>query len=245
MIVPCGLFACSTLKLMRILAIETIAIAGSLALLENDRVIAELALPEGQRSAQSLAPTIATLLASHCWSPATLQLIAVAQGPGSFTGLRVGVTTAKTLAYALGAQVLGVDTLEILAAQAKPAERIHPVLDAQRTQLFTATFTWNVGDPFPAQQSPTRIADLPPWLAALQTGDIVIGPAAAKLLPQLSDGVVVANAGDCQPHAATLGRLAWRDYSSGRRDDLWKLAPLYYRASAAEEKAASTATGTG
>ena len=224
---------------MRILAIESIAIAGSLALLENDQVVAERALPEGQRSAQSLAPTIEALLADQGWPVSALELIAVAQGPGSFTGLRVGVTTAKTLAYALGAELLGVDTLEILAAQAAPAARVHPVIDAQRTQLFTSIFTWTAGDSFPVRQSPTHIADLAPWLAALQTEEIVIGPATARLASQLPDGVVVADLRDCQPCASTLGRLAWRDYSQGRRDDLWKLSPLYYRASAAEEKAGS------
>jgi tRNA threonylcarbamoyladenosine biosynthesis protein TsaB len=222
---------------LRILAIETTAFTGSIALLEDDRVIAESRLPDELRSAQSLAPAIESLLANTGWPVSTLNLIAVAQGPGSFTGLRVGVTTTKTLAYAIGAEVMGIDTLEVLAAQAgeSPA-RIHPVLDAQRGQLFTAAFTWSEGQAFPLRQSATAIADLSPWLAGLQRDDVVIGPVLTKLHSQIPDMVVRADSARCDPQAATVGRLAFRDYHAGRRDDLWKLVPHYHRLSAAEEK---------
>src|SRR5688572_22548430 len=116
----------------RLLAIETTTFTGSIALLDEDRIVAEARLPDELRSAQSLAPAIQTLLSHAGWPVNSLNLIAVAQGPGSFTGLRVGVTTAKTLAYALEAEVLGVDTLDVVAAQAQPITgRIHPVMDAQ------------------------------------------------------------------------------------------------------------------
>lgn len=225
---------------MRILAIETTAFTGSLALLEGDRVVAEAALPEGLRSAQSLVPAIGSLMADHRWEMATLQLIAVVHGPGSFTGLRVGITTAKTLAYALQCETIGVDTLEVLAAQARPAAgHIYPIVDAQRGQLFTAAFTWPAGEPFPVRQSPTGIVDLSPWLAELHQEDLVVGPPVPKLAVQLLAGITPENRLECQPQASTAGRLAWRDYQAGRRDSLWTLAPQYHRASAPEEKRAA------
>jgi tRNA threonylcarbamoyladenosine biosynthesis protein TsaB len=218
---------------MRTLAIETTALTGSLALLEDDRVVAERELPDDQRSARSLAPTIHSLLAEQAWPMQTIRLIAVAQGPGSFTGLRVGVTTAKTLAYAIGAEVIGIDTLEVLASQAKKGTaRIHAILDAQRNQLFAADFSWPTAEAFPIRLTPTQIVDLTPFVAALQPGDVVIGPVAAKLASQLPAEVSSLTQDPC---AAVLGRLAYRDYSAGRRDDLWKLSPLYHRLSAAEE----------
>lgn len=235
---------------MRTLALETTALTGSLALLEEDRVIAERALPDGQRSAQSLAPTIESLLTEQRWTMKSVQLVAVAQGPGSFTGLRVGVTTTKTLAYAIGAEVLGVDTLEVLAAAVGQASspaidhvrqagtpgprRIHAVLDAQRNQLFAAAFSWSSDDIFPVRESPTEIVDLAPFVATLQPGDVVVGPVVAKLASSLPENIVPIIQ---EPRASAVGRLAYRDYAAGRRDDLWKLAPLYYRLSAAEEKA--------
>lgn len=226
---------------MRILAIESTGLTGSVALLEQDRLLAERDLPQDQRSAQSLVPTIQSVLADSGWPVRGVELIAVAQGPGSFTGLRVGITAAKTLAYAIGGQVLGIDTLECLAAQAEPsaaALRIHAILDAQRNQLFAASFGWATGEPFPRRLTATHIADIAPWLKEVAPGDYVIGPAAVKIQASLPDGVRVADVNASAPRAVTVGRLAWRDYELGRRDDLWKLLPHYHRLSAAEEKAA-------
>jgi tRNA threonylcarbamoyladenosine biosynthesis protein TsaB len=228
---------------VRILAIETTAFTGSVALAERDRLVGEARLPAEMRSAQSLAPAMDSLLAHVNWLVKSLQLIAVVQGPGSFTGLRVGVTTAKTLAYAIGAEVLGLDTLEVLATQARPAlGHIYPVVDAQRGQLFTAQFDWPEGAAFPARVTATGISDLHPWLSALQPHDIVIGPVAARLAPQLQAILPPENIVDCEPQASFAARLAWRDYQAGRRDDLWKLLPQYHRLSAAEEKRAAQMT---
>lgn len=228
---------------MRILAIETTAFTGSLALAEDDKLVAESHLPSDSRSAQSLAPSIQSLLSDQDWPIDSLQLIAVVQGPGSFTGLRVGVTTAKALAYAIRTDVLGFDTLEVLAAQARRISgRIHPVVDAQRNQLFTACFEWPEGASFPARQSSTAISDLSPWLAALGPNDIVIGPVASKLKPQLSSVLSPENIIVCEPQASVAASLALRDFQAGRRDDLWKLLPQYHRPSAAEEKRAAQIT---
>src|SRR5687768_12135976 len=107
---------------MRILALETSGLSGEVALLEGERVIAEQWLDPGQRTARSLAPGMKQILQTAGWQPRDVQLVAVTIGPGSFTGLRVGVTAAKTLAYAVGCEVMGVDTLEVIAAQAPPKE---------------------------------------------------------------------------------------------------------------------------
>jgi tRNA threonylcarbamoyladenosine biosynthesis protein TsaB len=230
--------------LTRTLAIETTSFTGGVALLYDDRVVAERRLPDDSRSAQSLAPAIQAILAEADWLVGSLNLIAVAQGPGSFTGLRVGVTTAKTLAYAIGAEVLGIDTLEVLAAQvgqaSSPARSIHAILDAQRNQLFAATFTWLSDSPFPRRESATAISDLAPFLASLLPGDVVIGPVLPKIAGQLPDFIIQADPAPCEPQAATIGRLAYRDWQSGRRHSLWTLAPEYYRPSAAEEKRSKT-----
>ncbi|MEX0712672.1 MAG: tRNA (adenosine(37)-N6)-threonylcarbamoyltransferase complex dimerization subunit type 1 TsaB, partial [Pirellulales bacterium] len=91
---------------MRILALETSGKSGSVAVLRGDVLLAEEPLEPSQRSAQSLAPAMRQLLEAVAWTPRDVQLVAVTLGPGSFTGLRVGVTTAKTFAYAVGAVVV-------------------------------------------------------------------------------------------------------------------------------------------
>ena len=77
-----------------------------------------LALDPARRSARTLAPGIRHLLADAGWTPRDVALVAVSIGPGSFTGLRLGVMTAKAFAYAVGAPVLGIGTLEVIAAHA-------------------------------------------------------------------------------------------------------------------------------
>jgi tRNA threonylcarbamoyladenosine biosynthesis protein TsaB len=171
-----------------------------------------------------------------------IDLVATTSGPGSFTGLRVGVTTAKTFAYAAGAELIGLSTLEVLAAQV-PAEmlaggaaEIHAVLDAQRKELFLGRFH-RVADSELSRQEPDHIFAAEAWLQSLRSGTIVTGPGLTKLMDRLPASVAVVPSPLRQPQAATVGRLALRDYQRGRRDDLWKLAPVYLRPSYAEEKA--------
>jgi tRNA threonylcarbamoyladenosine biosynthesis protein TsaB len=223
---------------MNHLALETSAFTGSVACLRGGQLLCERLLPSEQRSAQSLAPAIEAILREVGWRPRDLRLISFAAGPGSFTGLRVGVTTAKTLAYAVQAEVLAVDTLEALACQAWESGcrgGFHAVLDAQRQQLFAASFWLN--DQGPERRSPTAIVDNAAWLAGLCAGEWVGGPAVERLSGQLPAEVLAATSA-ASPKASAVGQIAWRHYEHGRRDDLWKLAPAYYRPSAAEEKAA-------
>src|SRR4051812_36432753 len=129
----------------RILAIETSGRFGSVATLVGDaegaKCSLQIVLPQTQRTAQSLAPAIQELLRTTWWLPRDVDIVAIAVGPGSFTGLRIGVTTAKAFAFAASAEVVAVDTLEAIAAQA-PADDspLWAILDAQRQELFGAKF---------------------------------------------------------------------------------------------------------
>ena len=229
---------------MLILALETSSQAGSVALLDgqvaglSDNVLSQRLLPSDQRSAQSLAPAIAQVLAEAGKRPGDVGLVAVTIGPGSFTGLRVGATTAKTFAYAAGCECLGVDTLEVIAVQVplgkQSAGELHAVLDAQRKELFLARFRWHGGIPVRLEEN--RIVPADQWLAGLTPGTTVTGTGINRLIDRLPAGVIAAPELHRDPQAVAVGRLAWRDYQAGRRDDLWKLAPKYLRTSAAEEK---------
>jgi tRNA threonylcarbamoyladenosine biosynthesis protein TsaB len=225
---------------MRILAIETTDVAGSIAALEMGRILAAHDLDSRLRSAQTLAPAIVSLLEKAAWRPGDVKLVAVATGPGSFTGLRVGVATAKLFAYAVGAEVLGVNTLEVIAAQqttVTEGAELWAVLDAQRNQVFAGRFTRdNMGWQW---QGETALLDNSAWIAGLKPGQIVNGPVLEKLASKLSGEIKVADQAQWTPKAATVGQLAWKHYQTGRRDDVFGLLPQYFRASAAEEKRAA------
>ncbi len=221
--------------MMRVLALETSSRHGSVAVLEGDQLLGESSCDPGQRTAQSFAPTIQRQLAAVGWSARDVQLVAVTIGPGSFTGLRIGVTAAKTFAYAVGAEVIGVGTLEVIARQIPgDSQLICSVLDAQRQQVFAARFQQREGA-LQAIGAP-RIMDNDRWLSGLVAGTVVAGPGLRRLHPQLPTGVTAAEPQTWAPRASTVGLLAGLEYRSGKRDDLWKLNPLYYRRSAAEEK---------
>lgn len=221
---------------MRILALETTDKTGTVAALCDANLLAELRLGHEQRSAQSLAPGIQALLKQVGWLPRDVQLVAVTVGPGSFTGLRVGVTTAKVFAYAVGAEILGIDTLEAIAAAA-PAEAapLWVAMDAQRDEVVAQCYgAATAGKRQPV--TPQRLAAVDAWLAQLAPGVAVSGPVLEKLLDRMPPGVHVLDRSYWAPRAAAIGCLAARYYADGRRDDLLKLVPHYCRRSAAEEK---------
>jgi tRNA threonylcarbamoyladenosine biosynthesis protein TsaB len=224
------------LLLMRILALETTERTGSVAAAVDDNLLAELHLGHTQRSAQSLAPAMLALLKQVGWRPDDVQLVAVSIGPGSFTGLRVGVTAAKVFAYAVGADVLGVDTLETIAA-ACPVDvgEVSAVIDAQRGQVAEQRFARRP-DGWLQPIAPQRLVDVAVWLTELPQGIAVTGPALIKLADRLPEHVRALDPSYWPPRASMVARLGVRDYAMGRRDDLWRLVPHYCRRSAAEEK---------
>jgi tRNA threonylcarbamoyladenosine biosynthesis protein TsaB len=220
---------------MRILALETTEKIGSVAA-ADDKLLSELTLGQTQRSAQSLAPAMLVLLKQVGWQPDDVQLVAVSVGPGSFTGLRVGITSAKMFAYAVGAEILGVNTLEAIAAGAPDdVTQVSAVIDAQRGQIVERRFSRRPDGWFePA--APERLVDVDVWIAELPPGIAATGPVLAKLGNTLPAHVCVLNPKYWPPRASAIASLAARDYGLGRRDDLWQLVPHYSRRSAAEEK---------
>jgi len=221
---------------MRIVALETTQRVGSVAAFDDEHLLEELNLPPHQRSAQSLLPGIDRLLRRVGWEPTEIGLVTVAVGPGSFTGLRIGVTAAKMLAFVVRAEIVAVNTLHVIAARAdRPAGRLWTILDAQRGQLFTSQFCLNEGSPL-REIRPTRIEDVDAWLPRVCRGESVTGPALAKVASQIPAGVTICPASVWCPTAAAVGRLAWTRFRAGHRDDPWRLVPDYIRLSAAEEK---------
>lgn len=127
---------------MRILGIDTATRIGSVGLVEHGRVVAERSAMAHPGHGGMLAPLIQRLLADTGWSLRSVEAVAVSIGPGSFTGLRIGLSLAKGLAYAGKARLLPVPTLDALAAVAgaEPGEFVCPILDARKGELYAALY---------------------------------------------------------------------------------------------------------
>ncbi len=222
---------------MKILALETSGQSGSVAVAYEGEIVCEAALPTGMRSAQGLAPTIADVLKRVNWQASDLQIVAVTRGPGSFTGLRVGVTTAKVMAFCLGAKVIGVDTLATIAQHAPSGRsRIWTVLDALRDQFYVASFAPDSAGQY-QRLTETRLSGRLQWLEQLDTtsDDYVIGPGVVKLVPYLPAKFEIAPISLGEPQASAVAKFAWKSHLSGNYGEPWTLVPDYFRPSYAEE----------
>ncbi len=131
---------------MKILALDSTAVVGSVALCEDDRMIAHYTLNTGNTHSQTLLPMIESVLKNADWEINDLDLIAVSKGPGSFTGVRIGVATVKGLAFGKNIPCAGVSTLEALAYNLRYCNGIVcPVMNARRAQVYNALFSCKDG----------------------------------------------------------------------------------------------------
>src|SRR5688572_26806657 len=131
---------------MRVLAVDTSTMAGGVALLEDDRVVGESLLDVRTTHSERLMLAIDRALTDAGWRPASVDGLAVAIGPGSFTGLRIGLAAVKGLALALACPIAGVPTLDAMAAGLPWASRpVCPILDARRDEVYASLYRWDGG----------------------------------------------------------------------------------------------------
>ncbi len=234
-----------------VLGVETSGRRPSVALLRGDEMVAQRFVPlEGSRRSSALIEEVDAAFRDAAISPQQLQLVAVSIGPGSFTGLRIGVTFAKTLAYGVGCPVVGVNTLQAVAESVasdlvERVETLHVVSDAQRGEVFYQPFqrahrglkTGEPSQPTATWTSAAMREILTPALLAsrLQAGDCVVGPAIEKHHAEFMSANVDLNLCTCEPDAASVARLG-RYCRDQCQSDAWSLLPDYGRLSSAEEK---------
>jgi tRNA threonylcarbamoyladenosine biosynthesis protein TsaB len=219
----------------RLLILETSSRTAQVALALGGQLCSVRRLDEVRRHARDLAPATAALLAEQGWRPRDLQAVIVSRGPGSYTGLRVGIMSAKTLAYAAGCALLAVDTFAALALQAPPSVSCLDVLaDAQQDKVYVQSFVRLANGWQPSSElAIRRFAD---WLTKREPSAWVTGPGLRKWAPHLPAEVPPLEASLWEPQPASLLRIGLARYRAGARDDLWTLEPLYLRPSSAEEQ---------
>lgn len=223
---------------MWVLGIETSGLAGSVALWRSDQSEPpqERSLATaGRRHAQTLVAEIAELTRAAAIRPAEIGLVTVSRGPGSFTGLRVGITCAKTAAYTIGCPVKAVDTFAVLATQIggqHPGREIVVLDDAQRGEICWGRYVLS-GDAWQLQDR--LIIESRDRLASVFAGPtILVGPGTRKLTEPTAEWRLI----DEPPSAGWVCRLGHGAWQKAGSDDMWQLTPHYIRPSAAEEKRA-------
>ena len=223
---------------MRAIAIETSGRQGSIATVEDGRLLAEEQFPPNFKHAAGIISVIDRLTESHGWSPRDVQEVYVSAGPGSFTGLRVGITVAKTLAFALAAKLVAVPSTEVIAHNAYEGwQHAIIVLDAKRGQIFTARYTNQNGQPTEAEEA--HLDTLADMLARAPRPVQLIGdgiPFHQASIPTDDPGVIVLPQPMWPPRAAIVAQIGLRMARAGQFTDPDKLTPLYIRRPEAEEK---------
>src|SRR3989339_1180270 len=128
---------------MKILAIDTSGIIAAVAVLDESKLLAEYILNHKKTHSVKLMPMIKEIISNLDLTLSEIDVFAASNGPGSFTGLRIGITTIKSMAYALKKPVISVPTLDALANNINKTDNlICPIIDARNNQVFTALYEW-------------------------------------------------------------------------------------------------------
>ena len=214
-----------------ILSIETSGAACSVALSQGGSVVGTVTLDDSNRQSSMLVPAIESLFQKCSVQMSCCDAVAVSSGPGSYTGLRVGVSTAKGLCYGLGKPLIAVPTLEILRAEAMETEGCQgasfyvPMLDARRMEVYQAVYD---PDGKIVEEVSAKVLDAASYGDLLAKGQVVfIGTGAQKYRDAFAhpNGIYVPAA----PKASFMAAAAQEAFNAGRFEDVAYFEPFYLK----------------
>ena len=216
------------------LAIECATDTVGLALLDGRDILADFYLGQGRHRAEVVLPALEKLLLMAGITMEQIDLLACTTGPGSFTGVRIGVSSVKGLALATGKPIVGISTLEALSMNAFPSSRfICPLIDAQRNQVYAGLYKIDP-DGFPESVSPDRLTDIVQLERDLPVDDVeLIGNGALRYRERLLE----FRTGLCDPkesrrhrlHASNVGLIGIHRYYKGQGETPLTFSPKYFR----------------
>lgn len=226
---------------MLILALDSSTTSGSVALVEDGSTVLERSSPDVGTHADWLMPNIARLFEEASKSPKDVDLVAVTRGPGSFTGLRVGISTVKGLAWSVGAPVAGVSTLEALAMNFNfSTTPVCTMLDARKREVYASLYRFEDGRAVELLPE----AAVPPETLLERVGELVPDPGVlfagsglrpyGQLVKEMLPGAIFTPEPQWHIRASNVARLA----ALSEPRDPAGFVPRYLRRSEAEIKAA-------
>lgn len=226
---------------MKILGIDTSSMAASVAVIEDNTLICEYTINTKKTHSQKLMPMIENMLKLSDLSVKDIDAVAICVGPGSFTGLRIGMATAKAIAHVNDVPVIGVNSLEILAANMNLCDKkICSILDAQRNQVYTGKYSYVDGKLVALGE--IGIVPIVELLEEIKNSDedyILVGEAVYKYEEQIAEiaNIQVPAASNNVTKAGSLCSVAKVKFDD--KVDVhtcYDINPLYIRKSQAEEQ---------
>ena len=214
------------------LAIDTSTNTASLALVQESELVAELTWCCRQNHSTQLLPCLANLLNENSLNIQSLTAIIVAKGPGSYNGLRVGISTAKGLAFGLGIPIVGISTLEVEAYQhAETNLPVCPVFNAGRGEIATAIYQMKLSKWH--QVTSEHITTVDALCSQITTRIIFCGEltpfTTAQLRKKLKQRAIIPSPAARLRRASFLAELGQKQLQAGNCDDPATLHPLYLR----------------
>lgn len=222
---------------MLTLALDTATKVCSIALCRDKEILAEYTVNMGMTHSEGLLPQIEQLLQRCRVAKKDIGLLAVSMGPGSFTGLRIGLACAEAMAYSWQCCLHGVDTLEALAYNL-PVEGLllSPVIDAQKGNYYQALYTWRQGKP--VQLAAVEIVSRTRLLERLQGKEmpvVLLGECLKLAQQELPPNVSVAPEALRMPRGGSVALAAEAGFDAAQDKKIFGLEPYYIRRSEAEE----------
>lgn len=222
---------------MLTLAIDTATKVCAVGLCRDGEILAEYTVNVGMTHSEGLLPQLDQLLDRTKIAKSTIDLLAVSIGPGSFTGLRIGLASVEALAYSWHKPVCGVNTLQALAYNLPVGGYVlSPVLDAQKGNFYQAVYEWQEGKL--VQRQGIKVVNLQQLLENLAvwgTPALLLGECRLINDDALPAWCKKAPRHLCLPQASSVALLAESEYAAGHTDDIFGLTPYYVRKAEAEE----------
>ena len=228
-----------------VIGLETATDVCSVALVEDGSLTAELTIDRPRMHARNLAGLIQRALHYSGLEAHALDAVAVSMGPGSYTGLRIGVSTAKGLALSAGAALVGVPSLEALAAGLAPlaeeGDLICAIFPSRRGEVYAAAYRVKGEAPLQeaAEAAVLPVDDVPAWLPDAAGLCWLAGPGTARIDASVEKDLACKSLPEYRPSAAPVARLGCRMWQMGAAENVAAFEPLYLKEAAAKQPARS------
>ena len=224
---------------MKILGIDTSSLAASVAVIEDDKLICEYTINTKKTHSQKLMPMIENMLNISDIDINDIDLIAVCEGPGSFTGLRIGMSTAKAISHISKQPIITVNSVELLAGSMDMCDKhICSILDAQRTQVYTGKYKYENNELIEVEAVDVKeIDDLLSEIGDTEEEWIILGEAVYKYKQKINeiDNIFIPSPSHNINRASSLCAIAINKYNKGVDvHNCYSVEPLYIRKSQAE-----------